>query len=634
MADHHPDHSSQAYSVQRQSQLHTQFRQQQQQQQQHQHLQVPHTQRIYRQDTQGPYSAGVIEDRRAFPSFRGSGSNISNNNGNSNSGRMGLHQLSSSSSRGSSSSSRGLSISDILERFSASPEEFVITVLNAKAKEDELKTEEERYKTEVLKLQSRQLDISLAMEKRRKSPPAGRSYATSTAESGLAMHAPPGGNFRHGYSAYPTPAQPDKSSDSSNTRSHYAASGHQDTHEQQHRHQTAHDQADVPLSPTRRPSPPMIDTVARHSSSRQQQLQQLQQQQHQQAVAFQQQQLIQQHQLKKQQGQQRQQLQVSTSSSQRKPPSPSTTQSPVSGKPSASISGRHHPLHPLRTASAQSSPVTNVDMQSQIPRPLSPDEYASPTSATPSGSGLKRKSINHDEVMDAIRAKVLRNAASGLSQQQKEQREKPHRKPSGELTARRKPHPLNSSNNNNDGLESPSDRSKRPATAATMAALETPSTPQRALPNTDKDTAAPASAERPSPAKKEDSTSTYNYRMSKQDDADEPLMSPHPITRSPPASMSPPSSASRSNSSSPRMEAAKYMYQRQYQRQEERRSRNDHLSASSDRGRERPRAEPIAYSEDDRKSRYSMEHSRAERPSEVGDIPPRKTESRLSPREP
>ncbi|KAG0380995.1 hypothetical protein BGX24_001707, partial [Mortierella sp. AD032] len=135
MADHHPDHSSQAYSAQRQSQLHTQFRQQQQQQH---HLQVPQTQRIYHQDNQGPFSAGIIEDRRAFPSFRGSGSSSNNSSNNSsNIWRTGLHPSSSSSSRGSSSSSRGLSISDILERFSASPEEFVITVLNAKAKEDE-----------------------------------------------------------------------------------------------------------------------------------------------------------------------------------------------------------------------------------------------------------------------------------------------------------------------------------------------------------------------------------------------------------------------------------------------------------------------------------------------------------------
>ncbi|KAG0371929.1 hypothetical protein BGX24_000988 [Mortierella sp. AD032] len=260
-------------------------------------------------------------------------------------------------------------------------------------------------------------------------------------------------------------------------------------------------------------------------------------------------------------------------------------------------------------------------MQSQIPQPLSPDEYASPTSATPLGSGLKRKSINHDEVMDAIRAKVLRNAASGPSQQQKEQRDKPHRKSSGELNARRKPHPLNSSNNNNDSTCSSPDRSKRPATAATIAAAEAaPSTPQRTVSNKDKNTAVTSPSERTSATRKEDSALTYNRRISKQEDVDETLMSPHPMTRSPPASMSPPSSASRSSSSSPRMEPAKYVYQHQYQRQGERQEgrqgRNDQLQGSSD--RERARVETISYSEDDQRSRYSMEHSRAERPSEVG----------------
>ncbi|KAG0306761.1 hypothetical protein BGZ97_000625, partial [Linnemannia gamsii] len=553
MADHHPDHSSQAYSVQRQAHLHTQFRQQQQQQQQQpQHLQVPHTQRIYRQDNhQGPYSAGVIEDRRAFPMFRDSGrsSNFSNNNNSSNdssnssnsnssnssnnnnssssnSGRTFAHPFSSSSSRGSSTVSRALSISDILERFSASPEDFVITVLNAKAKEDERKTEEERYKTEVLKLQSRQLDLTLAMEKRRKSPPAGQSYA-STAESSVPMHAPPAGNFHHGYSTYPAPAQPGMQSDN-NTHPRYGGTGRQDVQEQPSSHQQQQQnfgQADVPsTSPPSRPAPPRIDTAARQGSSRQQQ-QGIQQQQHQ-------------HQLKKQQQQQHiqrhLQQQQSASNSQRVPPSPST-QSPVSSKPSASTSGRHHILHPFRSSSAQSSPVTSVDMQSQIPQPLSPDEYASPTSATPSGSGLKRKSINHDEVMDAIRAKVLRNAAAGQNQQLKEQRDKPHRKTSGDL-ARRKPHPLNSSINSNSSA-SP-DRAKRSATTAAVTAVETiPSTSEHAASSTDNDITTSSPIERPCPSKKNDFASGYGYghRDSKQEDTDETLLSPHPMTRSPPA---------------------------------------------------------------------------------------------------
>ena len=42
----------------------------------------------------------------------------------------------------------------------------------------QLKAEEERYKTEVLKLESRKLDMSLAMEKRQTSPPAGMFAAS------------------------------------------------------------------------------------------------------------------------------------------------------------------------------------------------------------------------------------------------------------------------------------------------------------------------------------------------------------------------------------------------------------------------------------------------------------------------
>lgn len=415
------------------------------------------------------------------------------------------------------------------------------------------------------------------------------------------MHAPPTGNFHHGYSAYPAPAQPVMQGDN-NTHPRYGGAGHQDAQEQpssQQQQQKTSGQADTPsTSPPSRPAPPRIDTAARQGSSRQQQHQ---------------------HQLKKQQQQQHiqrhLQQQQSTSNSQRIPPSPST-QSPVSSKPSASTSGRHHILHPFRSSSAQSSPVTSVDMQSQIPQPLSPDEYASPTSATPSGSGLKRKSINHDEVMDAIRAKVLRNAAAGQSQQQKEQRDKPHRKTSGDL-ARRKPHPLNSSINSNSS-GSP-DRAKRPATTAAVTATETaPSTSENIASNTDNETTTTSPTERLSPSRKNDFALGYVYghRVSKQEDADETLLSPHPMTRSPPASMSPPSSASRSNSSSPRLDCNKYDYQRQYQRQEERHTRSEQQLGPSE--RERARLESISYAEDDRRARYNMDRSRAERPSEVG----------------
>lgn len=383
-----------------------------------------------------------------------------------------------------------------------------------------------------------------------------------------------------------------------NTRSHYSGAGHQDAQEQapQQQPKASHDQAKLPSTPPSRPAPPRIDTAARQGNSLQHQ-----------------------HQLKRQQQQQQiqrhlQQQQQSGSNSQRIPPSPST-QSPVSSKPSASTSGRHHILHPFRSSSAQSSPVTNVDMQSQIPQPLSPDEYASPTSATPSGSGLKRKSINHDEVMDAIRAKVLRNAAAG-QQQQKEQREKPHRKTSGDLAGRRKPHPLNSSINSNDTNGSP-DRSKRPATTTTVNAAESvPTTSERVASPRHSDTSSTSPTDRPSLSRNDGFAPSHGHRVVKQEEVDETLLSPHPITRSPPASMSPPSSASRSNSSSPRMESGKYDYQRQYQRQEDRQSRNEPLLGPSE--KERARLESISYAEDERRSRYNMDRSRAERPSEVG----------------
>lgn len=64
------------------------------------------------------------------------------------------------------------------------------------------------------------------------------------------------------------------------------------------------------------------------------------------------------------------------------------------------------------------------------------------------------------------------------------------------------------------------------------------------------------------------------------------------------------------------MESGKYDYQRQYQRQEDRQSRNEPLLGPSE--KERARLESISYAEDERRSRYNMDRSRAERPSEVG----------------
>ncbi|KAF9115668.1 hypothetical protein BGX27_006912 [Mortierella sp. AM989] len=96
---------------------------------------------------------------------------------------------------------------------------------------------------------------------------------------------------------------------------------------------------------------------------------------------------------------------------------------PAGMKRAVEASSRHYGL-PSLTNSAQSSPVAVVDFQSHIPPPLTPkEEYVSPTSAfSPTQSQIsKRKSVNHDAVMDAVRAKVFRNAA-GQSQQHQQQR--------------------------------------------------------------------------------------------------------------------------------------------------------------------------------------------------------------------
>ncbi|KAF9348842.1 hypothetical protein BGX26_012788, partial [Mortierella sp. AD094] len=49
------------------------------------------------------------------------------------------------------------------------------------------------------------------------------------------------------------------------------------------------------------------------------------------------------------------------------------------------------------------------------------EEHVSPTSAISPTLNLKRKSVHHDAVMDAVRAKVFRNAA-GQSQQQQQKK--------------------------------------------------------------------------------------------------------------------------------------------------------------------------------------------------------------------
>ncbi|KAG0361139.1 hypothetical protein BGZ54_009218 [Gamsiella multidivaricata] len=139
----------------------------QQPQPHHSHFQVPRRHYSY-QDIHGPLSAGVVEGgHRPFASFHSTPLH---------------HPLHTSSSltaptaappppSASTPSRPSLSVAEILERYHDASKDFLVSVLNAKAKEDERRAEEERYMTERIKLQSKQLDIQLAAERLRGSPP-------------------------------------------------------------------------------------------------------------------------------------------------------------------------------------------------------------------------------------------------------------------------------------------------------------------------------------------------------------------------------------------------------------------------------------------------------------------------------
>ncbi|KAG0348816.1 hypothetical protein BG004_004075 [Podila humilis] len=386
----------------------------------------------YNQDIQGPLSAGVIEGHRAFPSFHGSFHShhplqssslpLSSSTGSVRdaSGQSSTSALThNQSSAPASSSSKNMSVSDILERYQDASKDFLVSVLNAKAKEDERKAEEERYKTEQIKLQSKQLELELAMEKRRGSPPTATGKLTilqKQLSAGRALY--PAAEASNGhysasgsayYSAYPSYSSSDKH------------------HHHDHIVHTPQDSQDHPQSAHVRPP---------YSSQQQQQ----QQQQH---------------------------------ASQRQPHSPHSNLPPLPGPNSSKGSGRHYGLPTLSNTSAQSSPVTMVDYQSHIPPPVTPkDDHLSPTSAiSPTQSAnLKRKSINHDAIMDAVRAKVLRNAGQN---QQREQLKKAAGESTQEReqpTSRRKTHHANNS------PETP----KRPAACATNTPASTNPTVQEA----------------------------------------------------------------------------------------------------------------------------------------------------------
>ncbi|KAF9936791.1 hypothetical protein BGZ67_002010 [Mortierella alpina] len=356
------------------------------------HFQVQHRHYSH-QDIHGPLSAGVVEGgHRAFPSFHSSPFHHP------------LHSSSSSSHPSfssaaipppsvSSGAKSSLSVSDILERYQDANKEFVMSVLNAKAKEDERRAEEERYKTEQVKLQSKKLELELATERRRDSPPAARPYPAHHSEPSSTGHYPPSGYYGSGSGSGST-YQPFSSSDGA--RSHPSGSSSKHVHHdhvvhapqepQDHAQSSSHqgskhthtDQHAMQPSPQSRPPFLKINTAVR-------------------------------------------QYHPQPHSSQRLPPSPHSTLPPLpSTNPLPKTSTRPYGLPSLAT-SAQSSPATAIDYQSHIPPPLTPkEEHVSPTSAlsptTPLNS--KRKSVNHDAVMDAVRAKVMRNAA-GHSQQKR-----------------------------------------------------------------------------------------------------------------------------------------------------------------------------------------------------------------------
>ncbi|KAF9584600.1 hypothetical protein BGW38_005884, partial [Lunasporangiospora selenospora] len=356
-----------------------------------------HTYRAYQssQDIQGPLSAGVIEGHRAFPSFHGS-----------------LHHPRQSSSSSTASSSApmsypNLSVAEILDRYQDAHKDFLVSILNAKAKEDERRAEEERHKTEQIRLQSKQLELDLAMEKRRGSPPAGNS------ENAGSHYTSPPNSYGSRYAPYP---QSSSSSSMEASRSTYDRHTHHDhphsvhgTQEPQEyppptqvKHATPPEQPPLPPTPQGRPPSLKINTALRHNFPK------------------------------------------------RHGTSPHhITSAPILPGSSSNKHGRHFPL-PVISASAQSSPVAALDYQSHIPPPLTPkDDHGSPTSAvSPAAHNMKRKSIHHDAVMDAVRAKVLRNAAANQSnhnQPPPPQQQQPHRKPSGDSLKRKTSAPHGSS---------------------------------------------------------------------------------------------------------------------------------------------------------------------------------------------
>ncbi|KAF8981068.1 hypothetical protein BGZ46_003305 [Entomortierella lignicola] len=356
-------------------------RQSSQQQPHHSHFQAQHR-HSYHQDIYGPRSASVVEGR-AFAGFHNHSLLHHPSQSSSSFSSQAVAQSSSTSS-----SRQNLSVEDILERYQDASKDFLVSVLNAKAKEDERKAEEERHKTEQIKLQAKQLELDLALEKRRGSPPSARVFPAHSSDLASGQYSSSSNAYYgHTYSSY---SESRSHPSSTSKHAHHDPIVHTPQEPQDHSqsaHQglqySHHDQHLMQPSPQSRPPSLKINTSVR-------------------------------------------QYHPQPHSSQRLPPSPHSTLPPLpSSNPVKATPGRHYGL-PSLSSSAQSSPVAIVDFQSHIPPPLTPKEehVSPPTSAiSPTQSqNMKRKSVNHDAVMDAVRAKVFRNAA-GQSQSQSQQQQ-------------------------------------------------------------------------------------------------------------------------------------------------------------------------------------------------------------------
>ncbi|KAF9177903.1 hypothetical protein BGZ50_008246 [Haplosporangium sp. Z 11] len=451
----------------------------------------------------------------------------------------------SSSLTTSSSSYPNLSVADILDRYQDAHKDFLVSILNAKAKEDERKAEEERYKTEQIKLQSKQLELELALERRRGSPPAGMYTRRPLTTNNDAA-------------PYHTSYRPGPRSSSSSTldasRQHYGRHTHHD-------HSNAHNAQDMQEQPSSQHSgahPSYQEQTSTPTQGRPPSLK----------------------------------INTAVRQSYPKHPQPHSSSSvsmqgpPPPGPNSSKGSSRHYAMS--FSASAQSSPIATMDYQSYIPPPLTPkDDHVSPTSALSPGPGqnLKRKSIHHDAIMDAVRAKVLRNA--GQNQQQREQQH-PYKKVGADSVTRRRTQPFNAS----------------------------PERPKRTIDNGPASATVSSKSRHGYPDNGSVSASiTSDVKMDGQSPSSRPS-SPSPISPSTPTSAKEETSnvgSGRSSSGSPASQQPA-VESHLHVKLEHADNQNDHLKSPL---RDGTRPDTNGSSEQERARKYELDHVRTERSSGV-----------------